>query len=73
MPLEWRLDLAHQVDDLRAQGSIVEVINPDAASLEAFGDNMMNPATRPPAARAGDAQAKAIAPELIEFWNAPVA
>jgi NTE family protein len=73
LPLEWRLDLAHQVDDLRAQGSIVEVINPDAASLEAFGGNMMNPATRPPAARAGHAQGKAIAPELIEFWNPPAA
>jgi NTE family protein len=71
LPLEWRLDLAHQVDDLRALGSLVEVINPDAASLEAFGDNMMNPATRPPAARAGHAQGKAIAPELIEFWNPP--
>jgi NTE family protein len=73
LPLEWRLDLAHQVDDLRAQGGIVEVINPDAASLEAFGDNMMNPATRPPAARAGHAQGKVVAPELIEFWNPPAA
>ncbi len=72
LPLEWGLDLAHQIEDLRAQGSLVEVINPDAASAEAFGDNMMNPATRPPAARAGHAQGKAAASELIEFWNPPV-
>lgn len=72
LPLEWRLDLAHQIEDLRAQGSIVEAIHPDAASLEAFGENMMNPATRPPAARAGHAQGKAAASELLEFWSAPV-
>jgi NTE family protein len=73
LPLEWRLDLAHQIDDLRALGSSVETIHPDAASLEAFGDNMMNPATRPPAARAGYALGKASAPGLIGFWNAPTA
>lgn len=52
-PGEWGTHLSTQIDALRAQGSLVETVFPDAASLEAFGDNMMNPATRVPAARAG--------------------
>jgi NTE family protein len=51
-------DLAGQVAALRAQGSHVEVITPDAGSLAAMGTNQMDPATRIPAARAGFAQGK---------------
>ncbi|WP_345802484.1 patatin-like phospholipase family protein [Microbacterium sp. AZCO] len=69
LPLEWRLDLAHQIDDLRAQGSVVEEIHPDQASLDAFGDNVMNPMTRPPAARAGYNLGLALAPRLAGFWS----
>jgi NTE family protein len=68
-PLEWGTHLATQVDELRAGGSTVETIFPDSSSLEAFGENMMNPATRPPAARAGYEQGKAIAEQLTEFWR----
>lgn len=50
--------LDDQVEALRAQGSRVVVITPDAASLEAMGTNQMDPATRPPSARAGFAQGR---------------
>ncbi|MFH8249780.1 patatin-like phospholipase family protein [Microbacterium sp. B2969] len=69
LPLGWHLDLAHQIDDLRAEGSTVEAIHPDADALEAFGDNMMNPAARPPAARAGYEQGRALAAQLSPFWR----
>jgi NTE family protein len=68
-PLKWGTHLATQVDELRAGGSRVETIFPDSNSLEAFGENMMNPATRPPAARAGYEQGKALAAQLTEFWG----
>jgi NTE family protein len=55
---EWRTDLASQVEDLRKQGSRVEVITPDADSRAAMGTNQMDLATRIPAARAGFAQGK---------------
>ena len=51
-------DLASQVEELREQGSGVEVITPDADSRVAMGTNQMDPATRIPAARAGFAQGK---------------
>jgi NTE family protein len=51
-------DLASQVEALREQGSRVEVITPDAGSRAAMGTNLMDPATRIPAARAGFAQGK---------------
>jgi NTE family protein len=68
-PLEWGMQLAAQVDELRAGGSWVETILPDGDSLTAFGDNMMNPSTRLPAARAGYDQGKALADQLTEFWR----
>jgi NTE family protein len=55
---EWGTDLASQVEALRNQGSRVEVITPDADSRAAFGTNLMDPAARIPAARAGFAQGK---------------
>ncbi|MFB7885014.1 patatin-like phospholipase family protein [Microbacterium sp. NPDC056057] len=68
-PVEWGTHLATQVDQLRAQGSSVETVFPDAASVAAFGDNMMNPLTRPPAARAGYEQAITVADRLAELWR----
>ena len=68
-PLEWGMQLAAQVDELRDSGSAVETILPDDAALTAFGDNMMDPSTRPPAARAGYAQGSAEAAQLAEFWG----
>lgn len=68
-PLAWGSDLATQVSELRAGGSRVEIILPDDDSRTAFGDNMMNPAARQPAAQAGYSQGKALAARLAEFWR----
>jgi NTE family protein len=68
-PVEWGMDLAAQVTELRAGGSRVETIFPDAESRDAFGVNMMDPSTRPPAARAGYDQGRALAEQLTGFWH----
>jgi NTE family protein len=68
-PPEWGMQLAAQVDELRARGSKVETIFPDGSSLSAFGTNMMDPSTRPPAARAGYDQGRALAGRLTGFWR----
>jgi NTE family protein len=68
-PLEWGMHLAAQVEELRAGGSRVETILPDSNSRNAFGSNLMDPSTRPPAARAGYDQAGALAEQLTEFWR----
>jgi NTE family protein len=68
-PLEWGMQLAAQVDELRAGGSRVETIFPDGNSLDAFGVNMMDPSTRPPAARAGYDQGRARSEQLTGFWR----
>ncbi len=68
-PLEWGMHLAAQVDELRARGSNVETVVPDGNSLNAFGVNMMDLSTRPPAARAGYNQGMALAEQLTEFWR----
>ena len=68
-PLEWGMHLAAQVDELRARGSSVETILPDSDSRDAFGSNLMDLSTRPPAARAGYTQGRALAEQLTEFWR----
>ncbi len=68
-PVDWGMQLAAQVDELRAHGSRVETIFPDSDSRDAFGVNMMDPSTRPPAARAGFTQGRALADQLTEFWR----
>jgi NTE family protein len=68
-PVEWGMQLAAQVDELRAGGSSVETVLPDGASLDAFGTDLMDPSTRPPAARAGHAQGRALAGRLAGFWR----
>jgi NTE family protein len=68
-PLDWGMHLAAQVDELRAGGSRVETVLPDSDSRDAFGSNMMDLSTRPPAARAGYGQGRALAGQLTEFWR----
>jgi NTE family protein len=68
-PLHWGMQLEAQVDELRARGSMVETIFPDNAALDAFGDNMMDPSTRPPAARAGHDHGRELAEQLSELWR----
>jgi NTE family protein len=57
------------VDELRASGSRVETVFPDTESEHLFGADAMNPALRPPAARAGYDQGKALAERLADFWR----
>ena len=68
-PLEWGMQLAVQVDELRAHGSRVETIFPDSSSRDLFDANALDPATRLPAARAGYHQGKALAEQLTEVWR----
>jgi NTE family protein len=68
-PLDWGMHLATQVDELRARGSRVETIFPDSNSEHMFGANAMDLSLRPPAARAGYDQGRALAEQLTEFWR----
>lgn len=68
-PPEWGLDLATQVDELRAQGSRVETIVPDSDSEHMFGVNAMDLSLRPFAARAGCDRGRALAERLTAFWG----
>ena len=68
-PREWGTHLAAQVDELRAGGSRVETIFPDSNSEHMFGANAMDLSLRPPAARAGYVQGRALAEQLPEFWR----
>jgi NTE family protein len=68
-PPEWGMQLAAQVDQLRAGGSSVETICPDGDSLKAFGANMMDLSTRLPAAKAGYNQGRGLAEQLADFWR----
>jgi NTE family protein len=68
-PREWGTHLAAQVDELRARGSRVETIFPDSNSEHMFGANAMDLSLRPPAARAGYDQGRALAEQLTEIWS----
>ncbi|MET7621380.1 patatin-like phospholipase family protein [Streptomyces sp. NPDC005408] len=57
-----------QAAQLAAGGARVEVITPDAAAKKAFGRNVLDPARRAPAARAGLAQAAAHAEAVAAVW-----
>jgi len=69
MPLEWGMDLATQVDELRAGGSRVETAFPDGGAGDVFDANALDPSTRLPAARGGYDQGRALAGALAEFWR----
>lgn len=58
-PIQSPLLLRDVVARLRAEGSAVTVIMPDAASAAAIGANPLDPATRTPASNAGRAQGRA--------------
>jgi NTE family protein len=68
-PLDWGTHLAAQVDELRAGGSRVETVVPDASSEHMFGANAMDLSLRPAAARAGHEQGRALAERLADFWR----
>ncbi|HEX2355267.1 MAG TPA: patatin-like phospholipase family protein [Micromonosporaceae bacterium] len=60
--------VARQVRAL-GPGSRVAVVTPDAAARRAFGNNLLDPARRAPAARAGRAQAPAQRDAVREVWG----
>lgn len=68
-PPAWGLQLAAQVDELRARGSAVETIFPDSASEHLFGTHAMDLSLRPAAARAGYEQGTELAGGLASFWR----
>jgi NTE family protein len=57
-----------QVAELRAAGARVLLVAPDADAARAIGRNPLDPARRAPAARAGRAQAAAVAAEVRSVW-----
>ncbi len=53
---------------IEARGASAQLIVPDAASLAAFGSNVLDPAHRGPAAQAGYEQGTAIANDIASWW-----
>lgn len=68
-PIEWGLHLSTQVDRLRADGSRVEVVAPPPEAEGLFGENAMDLALRPDAARTGHEQGRALADDLAALWR----
>ncbi|MGW7331334.1 patatin-like phospholipase family protein [Streptomyces sp. NPDC054840] len=62
-----------QAERLREAGARVLLITPSAAARKAFGRNVLDPARRDPAARAGLAQAEEHAGETAAVWSTGVA
>jgi NTE family protein len=69
MPREWGMDLATQVEELRAGGSRVETVFPDARAGDVFDANALDPSTRVHAAGGGYDQGVTLAEALAEFWH----
>ncbi|MFJ7262651.1 patatin-like phospholipase family protein [Streptomyces globosus] len=61
---------ASQAEGLRRDGARVLLVCPSAAARRAIGRNVLDPARRAPAARAGYAQAAEHAAEAAAVWNA---
>lgn len=62
--------LGTQVRTLTGQGVRVAVVTPDKAARQAIGRNVLDPARRPAAARAGHAQAPSVVPLVSAVWAA---
>jgi NTE family protein len=60
--------VADQVRELRTQAQVA-VVSPDRAARQAFGRNVLDPARRAPAARAGRDQAPAAATAVAAVWS----
>jgi NTE family protein len=69
MAERFRKPLENELKILRESNARVELIMPDAASLEAFGMNLMDRSSRPAAAKAGLSQGRADAARLRSFWS----
>jgi NTE family protein len=60
---------AQQAAELTDDGARVVLLTPDRAARRAMGRNLADDAHRPAAARAGHAQADALAPSVVEVWQ----
>lgn len=69
MAERFRKPLEKELKILRENNGQVEVIMPDAASLDAFGMNLMDRRRRPASAKAGLSQGRADAARLRSFWS----
>ena len=61
--------VATQAAGLTRAGRAVAVVSPDRAAVAAIGRNVLDPARRAPAARAGHAQAEAALDRVGTVWN----
>ncbi|MFI5834121.1 patatin-like phospholipase family protein [Micromonospora sp. NPDC051300] len=61
--------LSVQVAALRSAGARVAVVAPDRAARAAIGRNVLDPTRRAASARAGFAQAAAVADEVVAAWG----
>ena len=61
--------LEAELKTLRDDGAAVELVGPDRRSLEALSVNLLDPAGRPAAARAGLGQGRALAARLSGLWR----
>ncbi|MBB5872942.1 NTE family protein [Allocatelliglobosispora scoriae] len=61
--------LSDHVAALRERAEVVVVVSPDAAAKAAIGRNVLDPAHRAPAARAGHAQAASVLAEIRAVWQ----
>jgi len=64
--------VASQVRRLGEQGAQVTVVKPDKAAVAAIGRNVLDPARRPQAARAGFTQAASEAAAVSSVWSARI-
>lgn len=68
-PLAWGMQLAAQVEELRAGGARVETIGPDADKEHLFGGAATDVSLRPAAARAGYDQGRALVERVAALWR----
>jgi NTE family protein len=71
-PEVFRRPLERELKTLRDSGSRVEIVGPDAESLQAFGPNLMDFGRRPAAAANGMRQGKAGLDTLRDLWMSKV-
>lgn len=68
-PALFGSNLKMEKEMLTGQGSRVLVLNPDQAALDAIGLNVLDPARREPAAKAGLAQGHTLIEQVRDFWT----
>ena len=61
--------VGRQVEELRAGGARVALVTPDHDAIAAIGRNVLDPARRAGSARAGRAQAAAVADTVRDVWG----